>query len=406
MVPMPYHGALSLFFIALCAVLAPLLAGLIPRRLVPEVVFLLVLGVIIGPNVLGWATDGDAIELLRELGLGMLFLLAGYEIRIKEVTGRGGRRAGITWLACFGLALVVVWVIGLLTPIEAEIAVAIALISTALGTLLPILRDNGLLHTPVGATVLNHGAYGEVGPVVAMAILLSARGAAGSVALLAVFLVVAALFTLPASRLRRGSSRLMVIIRSGSETTSQTTIRLIFLLLISLGVLALVFDLDLVLGAFAAGFVLRQAVPEGDERLEHKLDGMAFGFLIPVFFVTSGMSINPFAVASAPLTLITFVILLLLLRGVPVFLASRLTRDPVTALPTFSTRDSVRIGLFGATGLPVIVAVTEVAERNGQMSEQTASLLVAGGAITVLLLPMTAILLGSQTERDPALQLK
>ena len=75
-------------------------------------------------------------------------------------------------------------------------------------------------------------------------------------------------------------------------------------------------------------------------------------------------------------------------------------------MPTFSTRDSVRIGLFGATGLPVIVAVTEVAERNGQMSEQTASLLVAGGAITVLLLPMTAILLGSQTERDPALQLK
>jgi Kef-type K+ transport system membrane component KefB len=403
---MPDHGAVSLFFIALCAVVAPLAAGLVPRRLVPEVVFLLVLGVIIGPHGLSWATEGDAIQLLRELGLGMLFLLAGYEIKLDEVTGRGGRRAIVTWLICFGLALGVVWLIGLLTPIAAEIAVAIAVTSTALGTLLPILRDNGLLQTPVGATVLNHGAIGEVGPIIAMAILLSARGAAGSLALLAIFLVVAGLLTVPATRLRRGSSRIMRIIRAGSETTSQTTIRLVLLLLIFLSVLALVFDLDLVLGAFAAGFVLRLAVPDGDERLEHKLDGMAFGFLIPVFFVTSGMTINPFAIASAPWTLLTFVTLILLLRGVPVFLSARMTRDPGTSLPTFGTRDSVRIGLFGATGLPVIVAVTSVAVRNGQMSEQTASLLVAGGAITVLLLPMTAILVGSAPDRDEALQLK
>ncbi len=143
-------------------------------------------------------------------------------------------------------------------------------------------------------------------------------------------MAVAALFTLPASRLRNGSSRLMHIIRAGSETTAQTTVRLVFLLLISLGVLALVFDLDLVLGAFAAGFVLRQALPDRDEHLEHKLDGLAFGFLIPVFFVTSGMAIDPRSVASAPLTLVTFVILMLLLRGVPVYVASRMTRDPGT----------------------------------------------------------------------------
>ncbi len=316
----------------------------------------------------------------------MLFLLAGYEIEIREVTGRGGRRAGITWLICFGLALVAVWLIGLITPIRAEIAVAIAVTSTALGTLLPILRDNGLISTPVGVLGAQPGAYGEVGPVVAMAILLSTRGAAGSISVLVVFVAAAALFTLPASRLRNGSSRLMNIVRAGSETTAQTTVRLVFLLLISLGALALVFDLDLVLGAFAAGFVLRHALPNRDERLEHKLDGLAFGFLIPVFFVTSGMAIDPRSVASAPLTLVTFVILMLLLRGVPVYVASRMTRDPGTGHRTFSTRVSVRIGLFGATGLPVIVAVTSVAVRNGQMTDQSASLLVAGGAITVLLI--------------------
>ena len=177
---MPYDGAVSLFWIAVVAALSPLLAGLIPRRLVPEVVFLLVFGILIGPYVLGWAGSNDAIELIRELGLGMLFLLAGYEIEIREVTGRGGRRAAATWLICFVSALVAVVVIGLVSTVEAEIAVAIALTSTALGTLLPILRDNGLLRTPLGANVLNHGAYGEVGPVVAMAVLLGAHGAAGA----------------------------------------------------------------------------------------------------------------------------------------------------------------------------------------------------------------------------------
>ena len=399
---MPYDGAVSLFWIAVVAAISPLLAGLVPRRLIPEVVFLLVFGILIGPYVLGWAGSNDAIELIRELGLGMLFLLAGYEIEIREVTGRGGRRAAITWLICFASALVAVWVLGLVTTVDAEIAVAIALTSTALGTLLPILRDNGLLSTPLGAHVLNHGAYGEVGPVIAMAVLLGAHGAVGSIILLLVFFAVAVLLTLPAARLRDGSSPLMRIIRTGSDTTAQTGVRLALLLLISLGVLALVFELDLVLGAFAAGFVLRQAVPQGDERLEHKLDGLAFGFLIPVFFVTSGMSIDPRAVFSAPLLLILFVILLLLLRGLPVFLVSASAREPGTARRMFSRRESVQIGLFGATGLPVIVAVTSVAERNGQLDPQSASLLVAAGAITVLLLPMTAILLGSgRAQRRP-----
>jgi Kef-type K+ transport system membrane component KefB len=97
--------AASLFWIALCAVIAPLLAGLVPRRLIPEVVLLLALGVVIGPGVLGLAAIGEGLEVLRELGLGMLFLLAGYEIELKELTGRGGRRAFVTWLICFALAL-------------------------------------------------------------------------------------------------------------------------------------------------------------------------------------------------------------------------------------------------------------------------------------------------------------
>jgi len=388
---------ISLFWIALCGVIAPLMAGLIPRRLVPEVVILLIAGMVIGPFGLGLAQTDDAIGLLRELGLAMLFLLAGFEVELDELTGRSGRRALGTWGACFALALVLVFFAGLLGVIHAEVAIAIALCSTALGTLLPIMKDNGLLGTPVGKAVMNHGAWGELGPVIAMAILLGTGGAGQAVVAIIMFGLIALAVTLPWRRLRRDTSKIFSVIQAGSETTGQTTVRLTVLLLVALCVLAELFELDVVLGAFAAGFVLRQAIPQGDEQLEHKLNGLAFGMLIPVFFVTSGMAIDARAVAAAPTVLIIFVLLIVAVRGLPVFVSSRLERDRVSGARLFGTRESVRIGLFAATGLPIIVAVTATAVSAGQMSEANASVLVAGGAVTVLIMPLLATLLGGRT---------
>ena len=369
----------SLLWIAVCAVIAPLLAGLVPRRLVPEVVILLVAGVLIGPFGLGLAVTDDAIGLLRELGLGMLFLLAGYEIELSELTGRSGRRALVTWAICLGTALTLVFLAGLTGALHAEVALAIALCSTALGTLLPILKDGGMLTSPVGKSVLNHGAYGELGPVIAMAVLLGTGGPAEALVAVIMFALLAAAITLPWRRIRRETSKMLSVIRAGSETTGQTTVRLTVLLLVALCVLAEIFDLDVVLGAFAAGFILRRALPSGDEQLEHKLNGLAFGLLIPVFFVTSGMAIDPAAVAAQPLTLVLFVLMIMLVRGLPVFVASKLERDPTNGQRLFDSRDSARIGLFAATGLPIIVAVTSTAVSAGQMSPANASVLVAGG---------------------------
>ena len=391
---------ISLFWIALCGVIAPLMAGMIPRRLVPEVVILLIAGMVIGPFGLGLAQTDDAIGLLRELGLAMLFLLAGFEVELDELTGRSGRRALGTWGACFALALVLVFFAGLTGVIHAEVAIAIALCSTALGTLLPIMKDGGLLGTPVGKAVMNHGAWGELGPVVAMAILLGTGGAGQAVVAIIMFGLIALAVTLPWRRLRRDTSKMFSVIQAGSETTGQTTVRLTVLLLVALCVLAELFDLDVVLGAFAAGFVLRQAIPQGDEQLEHKLNGLAFGMLIPVFFVTSGMAIDARAVAAAPTVLIIFVLLIVAVRGLPVFVSSRLERDRVSGARLFGTRESVRIGLFAATGLPIIVAVTTTAVSAGQMSQANASVLVAGGAVTVLTMPLLATLLGGRTARS------
>jgi len=105
------------------------------------------------------------------------------------------------------------------------------------------------------------------------------------------------------------------------------------------------------------------------------------------------MAIDPRAIAANPLGLLIFVLAILVVRGGPIYVSSRTERDPRTRKRLFSGLESAQIALYGATGLPIIVAVTAVAMKSEHMSSSNASLLVAGGAITVLLLPMTAALL-------------
>jgi Kef-type K+ transport system membrane component KefB len=378
----------SLFWIALCAVLAPLASGLVFRHKVPEVVLLLVLGVLIGPNVLELASDGAGVDGLRQLGLGMLFLLAGYEIELGELVSSVGRRAMVTWLGCLAAAMGLVAVAGAWGVVHAEIAVAIALTSTALGTLLPILKDTGVLATPFGQTLMRHGAFGELGPVLAMAVLLGVHGPLESLVVLVVFGLLTIVVHRFSARLNQEDSSILLIVRRGADTSGQTQVRLVVLLLVTLGAAATVFDLDLVLGAFAAGFVLRALLPEGHASLEHKLEGLAFGLLIPVFFVTSGMAIDPRAIVEEPADLVVFVLFILLVRGGGVYLATRTTTED--GRPVFDRRESTAMALFASTGLPIIVAVTTVAVNEGQMTATNASVLMAGGALTVLACPLLA----------------
>ncbi|WP_243845010.1 cation:proton antiporter [Mumia sp. ZJ1417] len=391
----------SLFWIMLVAAIAPVVAAAMPRRLVPEVVLLLVGGIVVGPFVLDLAGVEPPIDLLRELGLGFLFLLAGYEIEVDELRGRGGRRALVTWLVCLALAFATVALLSATALARhAETAVAIALTSTALGTLLPILKDSGLTRTRFGRTVVNHGTFGELGPVVAMVILLGVNGPERAVLSLLLFGVAAVLVAVVPTRLLPSASVIPGLVRAGAETTAQTTVRFTVLLLVSLSALALAVKLDTILAAFAAGFILRRALPGGDERLETKIDGLAFGLLIPVFFVTSGMAIDPAAVSKEPVVLIAFVLLILLVRGGPVLVATLLQREP-DGTRSFGVRDSVRVSLWASTGLPIMVAVSTVAVDAGEMTQTTASILVAGGAITVLLLPTTATLLARDGATRP-----
>ena len=389
---------ISLAIIALVAAACPILAKLIPGKLIPETVFLLIAGAVLGPNLAGAIELTDSVGLLSDLGLAFLFLLAGYEINPKSLTGSQGKRGLATWAVSIVLAFLFVhFASGLFANEIESVAVAIALTTTALGTLMPILKERELMGTRVGESVLAYGTWGELCPVLAMALLLSTRAEWKTVLILMAFMALCVLVAVVPAKAKKAGHRLFRFLAANAEGTSQTMMRVTVLLLVGLVALSAAFDLDIVLGAFASGFVLRYIIPEGDHALEHKLDGVAYGFLIPIFFVVSGAKIDLAAVFQQPEVLVGFIALLLLIRAVPIFAALSTGKDT----RDISTHNRLTIALYCTTALPIIVAVTSVAVSAGAMPQETASVLVAAGAITVFLMPLLGMLTYRVADAKP-----
>lgn len=389
---------LSVWWIALAAALGPVFA-LITRRIVPDVVWLLAFGALIGPHALGLAAETDAVGFLRELGLGLLFLLAGFEVRVADMHGAQGRHAALTWAICAALGVGA----GLLLThgqLQVAIVVALASTSTALGTLLPILKDSDRTGTPLGRAIMTHGAYGELLPIVAMSVLLSTRGTWQAAAVLLAFAAAAVIVVALPARILRRLPLLARAVMGASNTTMQTTLRITVLVLVTLMLLTAVLQLDVALGAFSAGLLsnamLQAVAPHHASEINHKIEIVGFSLLIPVFFVTSGMAIDIAAIAAQWPLLLGFTGMILLVRGLPVFLREALTttRSGITA-----TREQIALGLYAATGLPIIVAVTQIAASSKLVTPATASVMVTAGAVTVLLFPLVASRTSQHTTR-------
>lgn len=393
----------SIAFIALVAAATPFIARAIPGRPIPETVFLLIFGALLGPHMANVVTVDETVSFLSDLGLMFLFLLAGYEINPKNLTGSQGKRGVVTWVVSLALAFAAVR----LSPnfdshgIDG-IAVAIALTTTALGTLLPIMKERNLMGTRVGDSILSYGTWGELLPVFAMALLLSTRQTWQTMLILGLLIALAVLVALFSTKLRKAQTVISRYLQDGAETTSQTVVRVVVLLLAALSAFSAVFDLDIILGAFAAGFILRYVLPEGNESLERKLDGIAYGFFIPLFFVVSGAKIDLSAVTTQPALLFGFIGMLLLIRALPIFIALSTGKDTKDML----RNNRISVALYCTTALPLIVAVTTVAVKAGAMDQATASVLVSAGALTVLIMPTLAALCHRVSDVKPVTALQ
>jgi len=388
---------------SLVLVLAASTAGAILSRVhhrvvLPTVVVEIVLGILIGSEVLDIAEPDTYIEFLANIGLVFLFFFAGLEVIEKHVPRRSLVRGTIGWAISLAIGLTV----GLLLEqagLDAEgWLLGVALATTALGTLVPILSDAGLTSTPLGRAVLGTGVAGEFWPIVVISVFLTGvYGAAAEVILLIAFGGLVALAAAAAVRAR--PDRVVKALRETIHTTGQAAVRLTVFLLAALVWLANDVGFDFVLGAFAAGLVVGLALdtPEG-AVVRMRLEGIGFGFVIPVYFVVTGMNFDLDSLLSARgLSLAAlFVSLLFVVRGASSLLWLR-------ELPR---RQTLGLAFFGATGLPLIVAIVGIGGQRGAIGSDVGASLIGAGMISVLAFPLVATALSGRrpaTERAEAI---
>ena len=381
----------SLLLVMIVAALAPIISRLVPGR-PPQVLFLILGGVLIGPHIIGWAKPVD-IELLAGLGLGFLFLLAGHELDPRLLQEKAGKQALAAWMISAAIATLVVGGLAAAGFVHAFVPVSIALTTTALGTLLPILREHSMLAGPFGRFIFAAGAVGELLPIIAISLFLGAYKTWWEALIIA---SIAALAFLLAwlTRLISGT-RVAAIIGENRHATSQTTLRITVVLLVGLLLVTQKFGVEAALGAFFAGMVLRRTSSgEESEDFEEKLDAVGYGFFIPVFFVSSGMSLDVQSIVANPARLLVFFGLLLVVRGAPALIVYR---------KTLSMRERIEMTFLTATALPLLVALAEVGLDSGVMLPQNAAALVGAGVLSVAIFPFIATRLHrSPTTPGPA----
>jgi Kef-type K+ transport system membrane component KefB len=357
--------------------------------LLPSVVVELVLGIVIGTQVLDIAKVDDFTEFFANLGLGMLFFFAGYEIDLRRIRGEPLRLALFGWLMSLALAYTVGGLLAAAGIVLSLLYTGSALATTAIGTLIPILSDTGELRTRFGTYLLAAGAVGEFGPILLLTLILTTQSALHEAGILLAFIALAVGVAVLAVR---SAERVLPFLQRTIETSSQLMVRWIVVLVFALALLANDLGLDLLLGGFAAGLITREIL-RGHEVgvFDSKLTAVAFGFFVPFFFVVSGMGIHIdalFASTSGVVKLFVFLGLFLIVRGVPALVLYR---------GVLEARARASLAFFTSTQLPLVVAITTVAVDAGEMRPSTSAALVCAAVLSTLFYPM----LGMRFRGDP-----
>jgi len=374
--------------IALAAVVVPAVLALAPRLPVPGAVLEVVAGILIGPSVLGWVHVDAPIQVLSDLGLGMLLFLAGLEIDVGGLRGPLGRLASWAFGGSVLLGLACAYVFSLAGVGGKPVFLTVVLVSTSAGLLLPLLKDAGLHRAPFGQLVMAAAALAEVVPVVMLSLLFSAASgtSAGRLSSLAALLALLAAIGLALGRVRNLAALDRLLDRL-EDRSAQLRVRAALTLALAFAVLASRFGFASILGAFAAGLLVRTI--ELTNRAPHpqfqvKLEGIGFGFLVPVFFITTGVQFdvralisNPAALAEVPL----FLLALLVIRAAPAFLYARL----------IGMRRAGAAGLMQATTLTFVIVATQIGIASGQVSRTTGAALLAAGLLSAALFPAVGV---------------
>jgi Kef-type K+ transport system membrane component KefB len=375
----------SFFAIVLVAAIAATTVAIVPRGMAPPVVVLeLMLGILIGPEVLDLAHSSAFIDFFSNLGLGMLFYFAGYEIDFERIRGAPMKLGALGWAMSVGLAYGIGGILAAAGIVVSFLYTGSAIATTAIGTLIPILRDSGGLKTRFGTYLLAAGGAGEFGPILLVTLVLTTASPLREAAILIAFVALALAVALASVRLAwRGWPAL----EKTFEASSQLAVRITVVLVFGLVLLASQLGLDVLLGGFVAGMITRAALKGHELQIfESKLTAVGFGFFVPFFFVTSGLEFDLGALGSAEALakMALFFVLFLVVRGAPAMLLYR---------RVLSATERRALAFFCATELPLVVAITTIAVDAGKMRVSTSAGLVGAAMLSTLIFPFVGIAL-------------
>ena len=396
---MPDVSFTNLLIISAVAAGVPLALGWVPGLRLPAVVLEIVAGVVLGPSVLGWVAVDLPVQVLALFGLAFLLLLAGLEIDLRGLRGRLLRLTGLGYLISVALAVPIGFGARAAGWTSAPLFLAIALTATSLGLVVPVLKDAGRAGDAVGQTTIAGASVADFAAIVLLTLLFSTSGggAGTTAAFLALFGVLVAVLAYGLGRARM-SMRLGDVLERLQDTTAEIRVRLVVVLLVGFVALAERLGLETILGAFLAGALvgLIDQDSASHPRFRAKLDAIGYGFLIPVFFVSSGVKLDLRGLIEEPSALLrvpVFLLALLVVRGVPAVLYRR----------SLGRAGALAAGLLQATSLPFLVTVAQIGTVTGRLSGTTAAALVCAGLLSVLVFPVLALgVLGRPREAPGA----
>ena len=384
----------ALFVVCLLGAAVPLTLGYLPRLRLPSAVLEIGTGVVVGPAVLGWVEPDEPVLVVALLGLAVLLFLAGLEIDVSQARRRDLSLAVLSYAVTLLLGAAVALALAGIGWVQSPALVAIALSATSLGLVVPVLKDAGQAHSALGQVVIVGSSVADVGSIVLLSVLFSSEGGTASrIVILLTFCAVVAGIVIGAMEARR-SSRTRAVIEALQDSTAQIRIRLSIVLLVGLTALAARVGLETILGAFLAGVVLSvlDRRPQDHPRLRNGLDAIGFGFLVPVFYVVTGLQLDLAELTSSAEALLQVPVLLtglLVVRGLPAVLHLR----------SLGLRSSIAVGLLQATSLPFLVAAAMVGRELELLAPATATALVTSGVLSVAVFPTAAYaLLGGRSS--------
>jgi Kef-type K+ transport system membrane component KefB len=388
---MPDVHFTNLLIVVAAALLAPLTLGFFPRVRLPAIVLEIVLGIVIGPSGLGWVKPDLPVSILALIGLAFLLFLSGLEIDVERLRGRILKLTALGFAMSFAIAVVLGLGLDAGGFVKSPLFVAIVLVATSLGVIVPVLKDSGNIGSDFGQLVIAAASIADFGAIILLSLFFSGKGSTSTAAtliLLGVFGLVVALVGLAIAGFEHSMS-LSRVLRRLQDTTAQIRVRAAFVLLIGFTALADSVGLETILGAFAAGALL--SLIDRDEAMTHpqfrlKLEAVGFGVFIPVFFVTSGLRFDLNALFSSASTVARvplFLLAIYLARGLPAFVYVRL----------LGRSRSVVAGVLQATSLPFVVAATQIGLQGGVITRASAAGLVAAGLLSVVISPALGLVL-------------